>query len=257
VNPLDLFTKSGIHCTTIRNPQTGHHTSASTSPVNRTPVFLCLQPASVHHHTTTMALYEIERKFVFNPSLLTRFRSNHGSPPFHHLIHQRTESFQDEYYDSFGHLLSNGLYIRKRNNSWEAKHRQSGDFIQSSFYETSNLDEITKLINAHSKSKSNGGEYNQSDTTSPETNFGLTSICRYVTQRETFLADERFSIMLDTTDFGHWVGEVELQAHDSTVALAEIDKFMQKYAWFFANEATPKGKMTAYFELFGFPPGAH
>jgi thiamine-triphosphatase len=211
---------------------------------------------SVHqcHSTTAMALYEIERKFVFNPALLARFRSNHGKPPFYHLTHQRTESFQDEYYDSASHLLRSGLYIRKRDKSWEAKYRQGGDFIQSSFYETTNLDEIKKLINANCKSKS--VKHSKSDDTSPETNFGLTSICRYVTRRETFLADHRFSIMLDTTDFGHWVGEVELQAHDSTTALADIDAFMQKYSWFFANEAMPKGKMTAYFELFGFPPGA-
>jgi thiamine-triphosphatase len=199
-----------------------------------------------------MALYEIERKFVFNPALLARFRSNRAKPPFYHLTHQRTESFQDEYYDAAGHLLSSGLYIRKRDNNWEAKYRQGGDFIQSSFYETTNLDEIKQLVNTHTKSK---GVKHSSDTTSPENNFGLTSICRYVTSRETFLADDRFSIMLDTTDFGHWVGEVELEAHNSTTALADIDSFMQRYSWFFANDAKPKGKMTAYFERFGFPPG--
>ena len=59
--------------------------------------------------------------------------------------------------------------------------------------------------------------------------------------------------MLDLTDFGHWVGEVEIQTHQTAAALLDIDIFMQNYAWLFANHGTPKGKMTAYFELFGFP----
>ncbi|KAH8674398.1 CYTH-like domain-containing protein [Tricladium varicosporioides] len=191
-----------------------------------------------------MPLYEVERKFVFNPALLLRFRSNRGSPPFRYLSHQRTESFQDEYFDSANQLSRNGVWIRKRDESWEAKQRQGGDFLRSSFYETAKIDEIKRLAATYA---------HVGYTTGPESNFGLKSICRYRTTRETFLADHRFSIMLDSTDFGHWVGEVELQTHDMARALPEIDIFMQKYAWFFANETAPKGKMTAYFERFGFP----
>ncbi len=191
-----------------------------------------------------MPVYEIEQKFVFNPALLARFRMNHGTPPFRSLALQRTESFVDEYFDSANRLSRSGLWIRKRDGSWEAKQRQSGDFVRSSFYETTKVDEITKLVGTHM-----GGGYGGS----PETNFGLKSFCRYRTTRETFLADRRFSIMLDSTDFGHWVGEVELQTENTATALADIDIFMQKYAWFFANDATPKGKITAYFERFGFP----
>ncbi len=191
-----------------------------------------------------MRVYEIEQKFVFNPALLGRFRVNHGTPRFRSLAHQRTESFLDEYFDSANRLARSGLWIRKRDGSWEAKHRQGGDFVRSSFYETSKVDEIKKLVATCMGARHDAG---------PETNFGLKNICRYRTTRETFLADERFSIMLDSTDFGHWVGEVELQTQHTATALSDIDTFMQKYSWFFANDTSPKGKMTAYFERFGFP----
>ncbi|KAF7920910.1 hypothetical protein EAE99_007762 [Botrytis elliptica] len=190
-----------------------------------------------------MPVYEIERKFVFNPALLTRFRMNHGQPPFRCLTHQRTESFQDEYFDSANKLSKSGIWIRKRDRSWEAKHRQDGNFLRSSFYETDKVHEIKRLISTHTHLGYNAG---------PDANFGLKSICRYCTTRETFLADDRFFIMLDLTDFGHWVGEVEIQTHQTAAALLDIDVFMQKYSWFFANRGIPKGKMTAYFELFGF-----
>jgi thiamine-triphosphatase len=189
-------------------------------------------------------LYEIEQKFAFNPALLARFRSNNGQPPFRHLARQRVESFQDEYFDSANLLSKSGVWIRRRNNSWEAKHRQSGDFLRSSFYETDKVDEITKLISMYAHTVS---------PAAPSDNFGLKRICRYLTRRETFLADHRFSIMLDSTDFGHWVGEVELQTQHAATALSDIDTFMQQYSWFFVSKATPKGKMTAYFERFGFP----
>lgn len=62
--------------------------------------------------------------------------------------------------------------------------------------------------------------------------------------------------MLDTTDFGHSVGEVELQriigAQDSkdqnvaSVMDAQIVAFMQYYAWAFPK-GDAVGKLSAYF----------
>jgi hypothetical protein len=65
--------------------------------------------------------------------------------------------------------------------------------------------------------------------------FWLESICRYRARREIFLADHRFSIALDSTDFGHWVGEVEPQTQQTASALSDIDTFMQKHSWFLAS----------------------
>jgi thiamine-triphosphatase len=47
--------------------------------------------------------------------------------------------------------------------------------------------------------------------------------------------------MLDATDFGHWIGEVELLACDEQRAHLDIDAFMRRYAWFFTQEKKPKG----------------
>ena len=195
-----------------------------------------------------MALYEIERKFVYNIALFPTFCQNKGVKPFRSLIQRNTEIIKDEYFDfSFNQLMNNGIYIRKRNDVWEAKQRRAGDFIRSSFYETNDIDEIRELVHKYSTSES-------ANVSKPSNNFGLNTICRYLTTRENWSADSDFAIMLDTTDFGHAVGEVELQAGDEKAAMDRIDDFMERYKWFFGNDKSkPKGKMTAYFDKFGFP----
>ena len=58
--------------------------------------------------------------------------------------------------------------------------------------------------------------------------------------------------MLDSTDFDHSVGEIELQTGSRNRARRHRQVHAE-YSWFFANKTDPKGKMTAYFELFGLP----
>ena len=189
-----------------------------------------------------MVIHEIEQKFGICTQLLPRFRSNHGSPPFRHLQFLRREHFEDAYYDSCNKLSDHGLWIRRRGAVWEAKHRKSGNFTRTTFHETNDIAKIRALIARYANIN-----------VGPDGNFGLSLISRFRTEREVYLADEKFSIMLDATDFGHWVGEVELLAHDEQRAHLEIDAFMRRYSWFFAQEPKPKGKLTAYFELFGYP----
>ncbi|KAF7853629.1 uncharacterized protein EAF02_011934 [Botrytis sinoallii] len=169
-----------------------------------------------------MVFYEIEGKFAFNPALLARFRKNQGQPPFRRLTHERTESFEDEYFDSGNLLSKSGVWIRKRDKSWEAKIRRNGDFLRSSYYETNETDEIKRLVHTY---------LHVGHDLSPNNNFGLPTLYQ--------------------TAFGNRVGEVELQAHQTAVALFDIDMFMQEYSWFFASGRTPKGKTTAYFEFYG------
>ncbi len=92
------------------------------------------------------------------------------------------------------------------------------------------------------------------DASLVEDNFGLDAIARFETFRSWMLADDRFKVVLDETDFGHWVGEVELEAEDADAEKAheEIEAFLWRYRWFF-DTAKPKGKLTAYFEKFGYP----
>lgn len=56
--------------------------------------------------------------------------------------------------------------------------------------------------------------------------------------------------MLDQTDFGHSVGEVELEAEDAEKAHLDIDAFLARYSWF-CQPGPVEGKLSAYFRLRG------
>ena len=66
--------------------------------------------------------------------------------------------------------------------------------------------------------------------------------------------DREFSVVLDVTDFGHEVGEVEVMVEEAGAEKAHgaIEGFLKRYPWFF-DTGRPKGKLTAYFEMFGYP----
>ena len=75
--------------------------------------------------------------------------------------------------------------------------------------------------------------------------------------------NDTFEVVFDTTDFGHSVGEVELQhtmeVDDDNELLAqrqalssrmdrEIETFINQYSWAFPS-GKPIGKLSAYFGL--------
>jgi len=194
-------------------------------------------------------LLEVERKFCSNgPSA---FFANSGPPPFRKLSFHGRQQIQDKYFDH-GELLRNkGIYVRQRNESWEAKVKKGGDYINSQFEETTSESKIAEY--AHKVAGVQGKIYAQN-------NFGLNVVAQLNTTRLSWTADEKFQIVLDTTDFGHEVGEVELQmlvtlkdgSKNDVNHRAEMDseivKFMKQYAWAFPP-GKPKGKLTAYFEM--------
>ena len=59
-------------------------------------------------------LLEVESKFRFEKSLLPRFRSNQGYPPFGSLTFVRLRRFEDTYLDHDNVLSENGIYVRRR-----------------------------------------------------------------------------------------------------------------------------------------------
>ncbi len=129
--------------------------------------------------------------------------------------------------------------------------KKGGSYINSQFEEVSseakiasfarNVAGLTKNINA-------------------QNDFGLYVVAKICTKRLSWTADDKFKIVLDTTDFGHEVGEVELEKWTNTKDGSEDDvkfrtemdneiaNFMQRYAWAFP-QGEPKGKLSAYFEL--------
>ena len=73
-------------------------------------------------------------------------------------------------------------------------------------------------------------------------------MARFTTTRREWRADGRFGIVLDESDFGHRVGEVEVMSEEGGKAREEIDAFMERYGWFF-GKGKPEGKLAAFLRL--------
>ncbi|KAL9104817.1 MAG: hypothetical protein Q9163_000265 [Psora crenata] len=203
-----------------------------------------------------MKLLEIERKFTWKPASLEILMSNGGRPSFTSRPTIQTMRFRDTYYDLEDKLSNQGLWVRKRlhynhpppprqvqnpttTGVWEAKQSMPGSsFARSTYDETQDLGRILQMV----RNRVPG-------CPGPEDSFGLEELCRFETHRRSFLADGKFTVVLDQTDFGHSVGEVELLAQDADKAHADIDVFLARYAWLF-DCSKPKGKLTAYFEKY-------
>ena len=199
-----------------------------------------------------MKLLEIERKFNWNPANLNILLANRGQPPFSSRPMVQSKTFRDIYYDLENRLSRKSLWVRKRllydhhekpyntkSGAWEAKQSMPGStFVRSTYDETQDPNRIWQMIKTYIP-----------ECTGPNGSFGLEETCRFETHRRSFLADGKFNVVLDETDFGHSAGEVELLAEDADKAHAEIDVFLAHYAWFF-NCSKPKGKLTAYFEKY-------
>ena len=217
-----------------------------------------------------MPLIEVERKFAWDPERHRLLRSNSAHRPF--VAHFRNYlKFRDTYFDSQHKLSNSGLWVRKRQYLqasgkespncmfWEAKKALPGStFTSSAFEEASDTSKILELVRQH-----------YPGAKGPEHNFGLNQLCEFVTDRSEYHVEDRFdwyedvengyvvyqanknctsfTMVLDETDFGHRVGEIELLAEDPVKARNEIDKFMTKHVSFF-DTINIKGKMSAFFE---------
>ena len=199
------------------------------------------------------ALLEVERKFC---SLAVEdLVANTGQPPFKIVRALAQCTIQDVYYDDPSRSLINaGIWVRRRNGLWEAKVKKGGDFTNSMFEELSGSDLVRRCVQ-----NVTGKEASEEDF------FGLDAIATLSTVRKSWIADSEFKIVFDAMDFGHTVGEVELEEDFQFSAttnaskedqirekMTEMDKrievFMNKYHWAF-RPGVPKGKLMAYFEL--------
>ncbi|OJK00818.1 hypothetical protein ASPACDRAFT_42309 [Aspergillus aculeatus ATCC 16872] len=181
-----------------------------------------------------MLLLEVERKFCH--LAVDKLHLTSGHPPFHRLLYRGTQTFHDIYYDSDDFLSTRGVWVRQRNNTWQAKIRRGGDYSNSKFEELSTPASISAYL----------AELTGGTRTDATNQFGLN-------------ADG------DVTDLGHTVGEVELELRwdcrddrpkidverRRAAKMAEMDErimvFMRRYHWAFCA-GVPKGKLTAYFE---------
>ncbi|PWY65674.1 hypothetical protein BO94DRAFT_614185, partial [Aspergillus sclerotioniger CBS 115572] len=182
-------------------------------------------------------------------------------PPFRTINYLGTKTLHDTYYDipssssssTHPHYLSTkGIWIRKRNNTWQAKIRRGGNYTNSQFQELSSPAEISSYLATIT------------GVNKPEkVNFGLVPMADFVTVRESWIADREFTIVQDEMDFGHTVGEVEMEWKGECKGDVEgfrrkkmeemdgkIGEFMKRYGWAFCG-GVAKGKLSAYFEMRG------
>ncbi|EZG06952.1 hypothetical protein H106_03682 [Trichophyton rubrum CBS 735.88] len=208
------------------------------------------------------AVIEVERKFSCGPKSGEIFYSNRGSPSFDRVENIGQSVFEDQYFDYRQQLFKNGVWIRRREGIWQAKvrtDRTNSTFTNSRFEELSEPGEVLRLVQRlvsgvkFLPTERDGSDIRQS---------GLEVMARYTTYRDTWRLNREFEVVLDRTDFGHWVGEVELQrdievdedemkAFNQRQAVSaamdgDIQAFMERYQWAFPVDK-PVGKLTAYF----------
>lgn len=247
--------------------------------VHTTPSVSMNQRASHLIHSQTpfpqprRSILEVERKFAPTATSIRQLDQNTGSPPFDSVVHQGITCFEDTYYDTPTDTLSKaGVWIRRREKfecgvrrfegykrrdprdvSWESKVRVSGDFINSAFREVTDVQEISELLSTLVP----GSEL---DADHGPRGGQMREMARFITDRTGYVVDGKLTVVIDMTDFGHTVGEVELErdaaevsceGEDKALAIAamdeEIDGFMRRFAWAFPA-GKPVGKLSAYFE---------
>ncbi|KAI4233710.1 MAG: hypothetical protein LQ352_008226 [Teloschistes flavicans] len=159
--------------------------------------------------------------------------------------------FTDTYLDHRDILSSNGIWVRRRQRDaldgrdvMEAKVRINGDYSRSTFDEITDRQGIYEVIRPHVPHLEPSAS-----------NLGLDILAHFTTVRWSFLANDKFTIVLDESDFGHSIGEVELMAEDEAEAHLQIDGFMRKYSSFFGrgkgDGEKPEGKLSAYLRRYG------
>ncbi|KAI4098735.1 MAG: hypothetical protein L6R37_006324 [Teloschistes peruensis] len=198
----------------------------------------------------TKRLLEVERKFYFDRNGIPS-GPHHYAQVFKSTKQIRTQRFTDTYFDDRDVLSSNGIWVRRRQDCsgtdvMEAKVRVEGDYTRSTSDEITDGESICNLIRRHFP--------NFPHLKRGANDVGLDILAHFTTTRRSFLANNKFTVVLDETDFGHSVGEVELMAEDEAEAHGQIDGFMQEYSSFFncgRDGKKPEGKLAAYLKKYG------
>jgi len=204
--------------------------------------------ASIHSGRVQTRQLEVERKFLVTPAAVTYLRSNGGGSRFKRYESLGKQTTHDTYYDQNNVLFLRGVYIRRRNGHWEAKIRTGGDLINSAFTEIDGTNAVKEIIEQNLPITADGR--NIEDILDPCADF--------VTERESWIIEGSYKVDVDTTDFGHIVGEVELTRilqdadEEEEAGLTEkmdqdIKAFMQSCPQAFPT-GRPVGKLSAYFD---------
>ena len=253
---LSFFLYTTSHYTEAR-PTTQHKLGTCPKPCHT-------HPTKSHEIVAAMVLIEVEQKFSWTQAKLASLTFGTGRPLFKSMHYVNGEALRDTYFDKNNKLSASGLWLRKRehlaqpgkfsdrpgepqpatNVLWQAKQSKKGNsYLRSTFEETEDNSQILEMVRSHYPKCPDARK-----------DFGLDVLAKFETLRCTFFANDKFTVTMDYTDFDHIAGEVELlvRPEDVDKAHADIDEFLEEYAWFF-DASNLKGKLTAYFEKFGYP----
>jgi thiamine-triphosphatase len=203
--------------------------------------------------------FEVERKFAFDPSKVSLLETNRGKKPFDKVGFLSEKTFTDVYYDNHSAnypLTSDDIWLRQRDDMWECKTPVNLTASMDSYNELKDTDAIKEFLNKKLKNNHNHPntpcEYKRFKEFLFD-NYNLAPFCTITTRRRSYLLNGNFTMDLDTADFGHSVGEIELIV-ESRGKIQDAEKrialFMKEHDWFFETEGVVMGKLTAYISRF-------
>jgi thiamine-triphosphatase len=251
--------------------------------------FAVFSPSATMRPTNPLrTILEVERKFAPTPASISHLRHNTGHPRFTKFQYRGSQHLEDIYYDKRDILSNHGIWVRRRwckelpptisttkacrntyatgmktcamtnaakltagstsSSKWQAKIRKGGDRTNSAFVEVEGYETVlTTIRNQIFELRYLG--------TIPE----LGVLAHIVSDREMWIVDNKFTVVIDSTNFDHIVGEVELEVNLNSKDSVEeaqtlkkmdagIEAFMEEYAWAFPTEDKVVGKLTVYFE---------
>lgn len=229
-----------------------------------------MRPTNVLNFRRTVL--EVERKFCCDSKTTELIHNNAGNPPFRSLKPLGQRSFEDIYVDRIEILCREGIWLRQRNGTWQANVRQNNTWKTKKsesvdIRANTQFEEITTKKDILRTICSTFSDKDSKDIDLTSNTFGLEQMARFTTFREMWKVDEKFEMVLDTADFGHSVGEVELQETievddgdgDAVSTMrkqrrsmemdSQIEAFMKRYPWAFFPSEKPMGKLSAYFDI--------
>ena len=176
------------------------------------------------------------------------------------------KSFTDVYYDNHlanYPLTSNDIWLRQRDDKWECKTPVNLTASMDSYDELKDINAIKEFLDKELNKYQEIKKLSHQSSNIPYeykgfkeflfNNYNLTPFCTISTQRHSYLLNKTFTMDLDTADFGHTVGEIELivESQDKIQdAEKRIALFMKEHDWFFETEGVVMGKLTAYISRF-------
>ncbi|GBB86470.1 hypothetical protein RclHR1_01290014 [Rhizophagus clarus] len=204
--------------------------------------------------------FEVERKFKFDTSKVILLEKNCGKKLFDKVTFLSEKSFTDVYYDNHLEnypLTTKDIWLRNRDDKWECKTPVGLTASMDSYHELNDINIIKEFLEKkldNNQRRSEDIRYNDDEFKDfLLKNYNLVPFCTITTRRRNYLLNDKFTMVLDTTDFGHSVGEIELivESQDKIQdAERRIASFMKEYDWFFETEGVVMGKLLAYISRF-------